>query len=264
MWPILAKFGDYELGTFGVLVGIAVLLSLWLARTLGKRDSLQPSKVNDLALAMLVCGFVGAKLLGIVVALLSGVPLDWTELRNAGAVHGGLVAGGLAGVVLVRHFKLPIRLLLDALVPAVALGQGFGRLACLTAGCCFGSHSDLPWAISFNNPRAYELGGVPLHTTLHPVQLYDAGAHFLLCAALVFMHRKGAMRARLFGVWCVAEGVVRFTIETFRGDLGRGVWLDVAWLSTGRVTALGIAAVGLLYLSLTRQASSKATADTQG
>ncbi len=140
MWPILAKFGDYELGTFGVLVGIAVLLGLWLARTLGKRDALEPRKVNDLGLAMLVSGFVGAKLLGVIVALVSGAPLDWTELRNAGAVHGGLIAGAISGYLIARHFRLPTKLLLDALTPAVALGQGIGRLACLAAGCCFGSH----------------------------------------------------------------------------------------------------------------------------
>src|SRR5690606_1912720 len=126
------------------------------------------------------------------------------------------------------------------------------RLACLSAGCCFGAHSDLPWSITFSNPRALELGGVPLHETLHPVQLYDAGFHFLLCAALVYMHRTGMMRSRLFGIWCLAEGTVRFFVETFRGDLGRGVWLDLAWLSTGRVTALGIFAVGLFYLWFTR------------
>jgi phosphatidylglycerol---prolipoprotein diacylglyceryl transferase len=255
VWPILTQIGNYELGTFGVLVGIAVLLSLWLARSLGKRDDLEPRKVNDLALVALVCGFIGAKLLGVAVAFFSGARLDWTELRNAGAVHGGLLAGALAGFLLTRYFKLPTRPLLDALVPAVALGQGIGRLACLSAGCCFGSHSDLPWSISFSDQRALELGGVPLHTTLHPVQLYDASLHFLLCAVLVVMHRKNILHGRLFGVWCIAEGTVRFFVETFRGDLGRGMWLDLAWLSTGRVTALGIALTGVLYFSLERRIS---------
>jgi phosphatidylglycerol---prolipoprotein diacylglyceryl transferase len=256
VWPILIQIGDYQLGSYGVLLGMAALFSLWTARVLGKRDSLDPRKVNDLGLAVLVSGFIGSKLLGVIVALLSGVPLEWAELRAAGAVHGGLVLGGLAGVLLSRQFRLPLLPLLDALTPAVPLGQAIGRLGCWAAGCCFGTHSDLPWAIRFTDPQALLLGGAPLNIDLHPVQLYDAGLHFIFFGALFFLHRQQMLRGRLLGLWCVGEGVLRFFVESFRGDLGRGVWFELSWLSTGRLTALGIGLFGAVFLLLSRPAHS--------
>lgn len=248
MWPILTRLGDYEIGTFGVLVGLAVLAGLWLARQLGKRDGLEPKKVNDLGLAMMASGLVGAKLLGLLVAVFSGAELNWQELRNAGAVHGGLAFGAVTGYLLARHYKISVALALDAIAPGVTIGQAIGRFGCLAAGCCFGTESSVPWAVHFSDPRAAELGGVPLNIGLHPVQLYDAGVHIALCLALVALHRKGLFRGRLFGVWSIAEGILRFSVETFRGDLGRGVWFELPWLSTGRVTALAFAALGIVVL----------------
>lgn len=257
MWPILTRFGDYEIGTFGVLVGLAVLTGLWLARTLGKRDGLDPKKVNDLGLAMMASGLVGAKLLGLLVAVFSGAPLSWQELRNAGAVHGGLAFGAITGYLLARHYKISVALALDAIAPGVTIGQAIGRFGCLAAGCCFGRESSAPWAIHFTHERAAELGGVPLGVGLHPVQLYDAGVHIALCLVLVVLHRKGLFRGRLFGVWCLAEGFLRFSVESFRGDLGRGVWFELSWLSTGRVTAMAFALLGLVVLFATKSTTSR-------
>jgi phosphatidylglycerol:prolipoprotein diacylglycerol transferase len=143
---------------------------------------------------------------------------------------------------------MPLPPLLDAFVPATALGQAIGRLGCFAAGCCFGTPSDASWAVTFTSPDAAALGGTPLHQALHPVQLYDALAHVVLFAGLLVLHRRMQFRGRLLGLWCVAEGFTRFFIESFRGDGGRGLWLDSDWLSTGRITALLMMALGAYLL----------------
>lgn len=253
MWPIFLEFGSYELGTYGVLVGVAILVSLWVSRHLGARDNLSPRDVNDVGLGTLFFGFLGAALLGALVSLATGVGVRLSDLRNSGAVHGGLLTGMLAAYLLARHFKLHLPSLLDAYAPGVALGQALGRIGCFAAGCCFGTHSDAPWSVTFTQIRARELGGVPLHVSLHPVQLYDAGAHVALFLVLFFLHKKSVLRHRLFGVWCLAEGTLRILLENFRGDLGRGFWLGLPWLSTGRLTALLIIAVGAIFLALSSE-----------
>ncbi len=248
MWPIAFRIRSHEIGTYGLLVGLAVLLGLWTARHLGRRDGLDPRAVNDSGLGTLAAGFFGAAGLGALVALLAGFKLSVADFRNAGAVHGGLFAAMVAAYFLARHFKLPPRLLVDAYVPATALGQAIGRLGCFAAGCCFGKPSSAPWSVTFSSERAHELGGAPLHQSLHPVQLYDASAHFTLFALLFFLHKRGMFVGRLFGVWCVLEGFTRMFMEQFRGDLGRGVWLDISWLSTGRLTSLVFVLLGLAFL----------------
>lgn len=245
MWPIVCTFGDFRLGTYGVLIGIGFLICLWLARTLGRRDDLDKKSVNDLGLGVIISGLLGCWLLGVGVNFVQGVPMDWSELRNAGAVHGGLIGGFVGLVLLVRFYRLPFALVLDAYLPAVALGQAMGRLGCFAAGCCFGSRTTLPWGVVYTDPVAHELGGVPLGVHLHPVQLYDFGAHLVLFGALLWMHRRSLLKGGLFGPWCMAEGVVRMSIEAFRGDLGRGVWFGIDSLSTGRITSLLFVLVGV-------------------
>lgn len=253
---MLFEIGDYRVGTYGVLVAVAFLVGIFVARRLGLRDGLNPRAVNDLGLAVLFSGFVGSKLLGLLVALLGGSALSWAELRNAGAVHGGLLSAILAGTLLARCFSLPLPAVFDAFVPAAALGQAIGRLGCLAAGCCFGAATDASWAITFHSPLAAELGGVALHTPVHPVQLYDAALHLSLFALLLWLHQSSRFHGRLFGLWCIAEGVTRSVIESVRGDLGRGLWWGVEGLSTGRLTAAAFIFLGLAYLATTRKRSA--------
>lgn len=262
MWPIALEIGSYELGTYGLLVGCAVLLGLWVARYLGARDGLSPRAVNDAALGTLFAGFVGAAGLGAVVALLNGVEFRAADLRNAGAVHGGLLGAMPAAYLLARHFRLPPWLLVDAYIPAAALGQAIGRVGCFAAGCCFGHSSNAPWSVTFTEERAHTLSGVPLQMSLHPVQLYDASAHLLLFLVLFLLHRRGAFVGRLFGVWCILEGLTRVVMEVFRGDLGRGIWFEIEWLSTGRMTSLLMIALGGVFLALKNPARVASLADS--
>ncbi len=250
MWPIFLRFGSYELGTYGVLVGVAVLVALAVARSLGVRDDLEPRQVNDAGLLTLLAGMVCSMGLGVLVAVGSGHSVTWAELRNAGAVQGGLIGALLSVPLIARRFRLNLGHLLDAFVPAAALGQGLGRLGCFAAGCCFGTQSEGFFAVTYTDPRSAELGGVPLHVLLHPVQLYDAGVHFLAFLVLLHLHKRAFVRGWLVGPWCIIEGVMRLGMESFRGDLGRGFWLNQPWLSTGRMTSLLLILCGLGILTV--------------
>jgi phosphatidylglycerol:prolipoprotein diacylglycerol transferase len=248
MWPILLRLGSFEVGTYGVILVVAILAAVGVAGALGQRDGLDPGRIVDVGVGTTFSGIAGSKLLGLGVAVFSGAAFGWEELRNAGAVHGGLMGGMLGAWLLCRHYRIPLAAALDAYVPAAALGQGIGRLACFSAGCCFGSPSHLPWAVTYHDPMATTLGGVRLGMPVHPVQLYDALAHFAFFALLLLAHRRAWFSGALLGPWLVGEGLLRFGLESFRGDLGRGIWFGLPWLSTGRLTSLGFAAVGTLLV----------------
>jgi phosphatidylglycerol:prolipoprotein diacylglycerol transferase len=66
----------------------------------------------------------------------------------------------------------------DLIAPAIALGHGFGRLGCFSAGCCYGRSCSLPWGAVFKSDYAHQLTGIPLNMPLHPVQLYEAVLNF--------------------------------------------------------------------------------------
>lgn len=242
MHPILFRIGSFEVGTYGLLLALGFFAALALAMRQGKKDALAPEALSDLSVTVLIAGVVGSKLLMIVVDLINGGTLaqvfDFATLRAGGAVHGGIILGMAAFFWRVRKWKLPMAATLDALVPAMALGQAIGRLGCFAAGCCYGTECHLPWAVTFTNPDAHVFSGTPLLQALHPVQLYTFLVELAIVGALVLLRRRRAFPGQIAGLFFILEGLSRSILELWRGDLDRGIWLGLSWLSTGRLTGM--------------------------
>ena len=122
-----------------------------------------------------------------------------------------------------RRYQLRIWTTADLFAPGIALGHVVGRLGCLLAGCCYGTPTTLPWAITFTNPLAAANVGTPLGVPLHPTQLYDAGAELLILIVLLVTERRGRPFAgRTFWLYMLLYAISRFVVEFYRGD-DRGV-----------------------------------------
>src|SRR6478609_3517946 len=136
-------------------------LGLALAMRLGKRDGVDGDALFTLVVAIFVGSFVGAKLFQLVASLLQP-GATWAEaastlsLSRAGAVHGGVLTGfGIFLLGTARSRKLPRWATGDAIVPGLALGQTIGRVGCFFGGCCFGTETSLPWAVTFTHEEAH-------------------------------------------------------------------------------------------------------------
>ena len=248
MHPILFRIGSFEIGTYGLLLALGFFAALGLAMRQGKMDQLAPEALSDLSVTVLIAGVVGSKLLMIVVDLVSGGSFaqifTLATLRAGGAIHGGIILGTAAFFWRIRKWKLPLAATLDALVPAVALGQAIGRLGCFAAGCCYGTECHTPWAVTFTNPEAQFFSGTPLFQALHPVQLYTFFTELVIVGALVLLRRRRAFPGQIAGLFFMLEGLGRGLLELWRGDLDRGVWFGLSWLSTGRLTGLAFILFG--------------------
>lgn len=250
MHPILFKIGNFPLGTYGLILVIGFFLALTLAKRLGRRDGIPGEDLTDLAISLLIGGILGAKLLMLVVDVAGGMPiqqiLDPGYLRAGGAIHGGVIGGVAVFFWRVRAHKMAIPATLDALTPAVALGEAIGRLGCFSAGCCYGTECHLPWAVTFTSPDARWLSGTPLGVPLHPVQLYTFVGNLAVLGLLLLAGRWRRFSGMVAALFFMLEGVQRLVTETWRGDLDRGFMLGIPWLSTGRATALAFVAFGLI------------------
>jgi phosphatidylglycerol:prolipoprotein diacylglycerol transferase len=251
MHPVLFEIGSFPLGTYGLLLAIAFFGGTALAKRQAKLDGLAPAAITDLAIALLISAIVGSKLLMVVVDLMSGTPLrevfSLGTLRAGGAIHGGIIAAAAVFFWKLRRGKgLPLRLTGDAMVPGVALGQAIGRLGCFSAGCCYGTDCQAPWAVTFTNPVAQAFSGTPLGIPLHPVQLYNTFANLAVMAVLLVVRPKRTFQGQILALYFLLEGLGRIITETWRGDVDRGTaWLGWAWLSTGRLTGLAFMMLGL-------------------
>jgi len=248
MHPILFRIGSFEIGTYGLLLTLGFFAALWLAMRLGKRDELPSEALSDLSVAVLIGGILGSKLLMIVVDLIHGASLaqvfDFATLRAGGAVHGGIILGTAVFFWRMRKLKLPLPPTMDALAPAMALGQAIGRLGCMAAGCCYGTECHAPWAVTFTLPEAHLLSGTPLNQALHPVQLYTFAVELAIVGILVLLYRRRSFPGQIAAVFFMLEGLSRIVLEVWRGDLDRGVWFGLSWLSTGRLTGLAFILFG--------------------
>lgn len=232
--------GPFSLHTYGLLLVAALLAALWLAGRLAEKQGLDPQKVQDLGIASIIAGLVGAKLLLVLVdfdqyRMSPRAVLD--ILQSGGVFYGGLLGGLPVAWWYIRRHGLPVLTTLDVLAPALALGQGIGRLGCFAAGCCFGSPSSAPWSVIFHDEGAHALVGVPLGVPLHPSQLYESAGAFLLMAALLITLRKRRFEGQVVTLYLISYAILRFALEFWRGDVARGTVFGGA-LSTSQFIAI--------------------------
>jgi phosphatidylglycerol:prolipoprotein diacylglycerol transferase len=152
-------------------VALGVVAGLLTLKRRGDRAGLDGAQLVDVALWLVIWALVGAKGLLVLVELPRYLhdPAELIGLVRAGGVFlGGFVAAVVAGIILFRRYRLPALATMDVIVPSVALGQAIGRIGCLLAGCCWGSHCTLPWAITYTDPVAAANVGTPLHVPSTP------------------------------------------------------------------------------------------------
>jgi phosphatidylglycerol:prolipoprotein diacylglycerol transferase len=251
MHPILFEFGGFTIYSYGVLLAAAYLLGLQFALIRARSRGLDRERVMDLGIWIIISALVGAKLLLLVVdyrPFLANPRTIVDLLRSGGVFYGGLIAAVTVALAYIWRHRMPMWTTTDVFAPGIALGHVVGRLGCLLAGCCFGRPTSVPWAISFHDPNAFATSGTPLGVSLHPTQLYEAGAEALILVFLLAFERRGRpFPGRTFWSYMLLYGVSRFIIEFYRGD-PRGTVFDA--LSTSQFVSVILVPLSVVMLVL--------------
>jgi len=263
MYPILFEIGGFPVYTYGVLLAAAYLLGLWLAARRARAAGLDGNKVLDLGIWVIIAALVGAKALLFIVDF-RHFTSSWQEfttlLRSGGVFYGGLIAAIVVCIHQLRKHKLPLWTSGDLFAPGIALGYMVGRLGCLAAGCCYGRPTDVAWAITFTDPAANLNVGTPLNVALHPTQIYESAAGFVILLLLLAIERRGrSFPGRTFWLFVLFYSISRFIIEFYRGD-DRGIVLNM--LSTSQFISVVLAPVSILMLWYLSRPSRPPAAET--
>ncbi|MGH9867876.1 MAG: prolipoprotein diacylglyceryl transferase [Candidatus Polarisedimenticolia bacterium] len=266
MMPVLFElhlFGwDLSLPTYGTLLAAAFLAALWMSIRLARRVDMDTTLVTDVWITSLIAGVLGSKLLLILLDLPDYIAHPWalvTSLRSAGVFYGGLIAAIVACLVLVRRRGVNGWVVADVVAPAIMLGQAVGRWGCFAAGCCWGTSTSLPWAVTFTNPKAHDITGVPLNVPLHPVQIYLSLADLAAFFILLWINARRKFTGQVILSYLILYALLRGVLEAFRGD-PRG---EVAGLSTSQVISIIVGVVALvLYIWRSRQPGAAVTSSS--
>ena len=217
MHPTLFRWGSFQIHSYGLLLAIAFLVSIQIFVARGKRRGIPEEALHTISLVILVLAIVGGRGLFVLTHWkdYASDPLGVLRLWEGGLmIYGGYILAIVGGIAYVRHQKLPLWKIADAVAPPMVLGIGIGRVGCFLNGCCFGLPSHLPWAVRFppGSYSTYTFPGLPLH----PSQLYLAAAGVVLFFALLRLDRAPHFDGWLFWVAVAADAVVRFGIDFTR------------------------------------------------
>jgi phosphatidylglycerol:prolipoprotein diacylglycerol transferase len=247
MFPQLFHIGSFSQSTYGVLVALAFLVALIVIGRLARRAGLNYDAVLNLGIYCALAAIAGAK----VMMFLIDVPyylnnpgeiFSLASLQAGGVFYGGLIAALIVAGLYMRRKRLPLLPTADVFAPGIALGHGIGRLGCFAAGCCWGVPTHLPWAVTFTNPVSRQLVGVPLDIPLHPTQLYESAAEFLIFGLLYRAIRKPHAPGAVISLYLMLYATVRFLVEfvrfheqpnPFGGPLNTSQWISLALAALG-------------------------------
>ena len=223
MHPILFEFGPIRLFTYGFFLALAFLSAIFIASREAKRLGLPVVQIYDLCFYAVVAALVGSRLLYVILdpRPFLAHPLKLFALWEGGLdFQGGLFLALVVAIFFIRRHQLPWRTTLDALGLGMPVGQFFGRIGCFMAGCCYGSPSHLPWAVTFTNPQTL----CPLHEPLHPAQLYEALLALGVFGVLTVLKTRKRFDGQLILAYFGLAGLVRFVVEFFRSPTD--MWPD--------------------------------------
>lgn len=248
----LLTIGPLTVYGYGAMIALGVIFAYVTAEYRARKQRLAYEQVFYLTIWCLLGGFAGAKLLFWITewnTVVSDPVYMLQTMPDGFVVYGGIIGGILAGYIFCRRKKLKFLEYFDLMMPSIALAQGFGRIGCFLAGCCYGEETGCALSITFRESEF-----APNNVALVPTQLYSSALNFLHFFLLLFVARHKKADGQVAAVYLVLYSAGRFVLEFFRGDLERG---SVGILSTSQFISIFAGAAGAFLLCRTMRKKSR-------
>lgn len=279
--------------SYGLMMVIGFLSAIHLTKFLARRSGLDPELFVNAGLLALITGIAGARISHVIENIghfTTITPtrsawdnfIDAINIRSGGLTYyGGFLLAFPSLVFYAIKKKIPLRLGMDIVAPAIVIGLGFGRIGCFLNGCCYGAQCNLPWAVSFPyhslvyeeqvnrgqlqppvellydapqgpprllsnqevaaNPLAKRVAATTRSLPVHPAQLYSAFTAFLIGAIVLTFFTLPHATGRAFALMLMLEGSSRFVLEMLRVEPPA-----IGPFSLSMVIGLGVASLGVL------------------
>ncbi|MEO7555256.1 MAG: prolipoprotein diacylglyceryl transferase family protein [Acidimicrobiales bacterium] len=222
-FPIIA-IGPLELRTFGLMVGLGVLVGSFVAaRYVEAHTGVVRDETYKLATRMVVAGVIGSRITWDITHWSEiGNPLDLIAVWKGGLqFSGGFIAAVGVGIPTFRTWSKAVRWSnLDGYAYGLCLGLAFGRVGCTSVGEHFGSMSDFFLAVRYDGGSVREpvLGATKLEPgmTFHNTSIYELVLLVVLFAGLTFLARRRPAPGTVVGAFLLVYAVERGLLDFLR------------------------------------------------
>lgn len=244
MYNDILTIGPVTVHGYGLMIAIGILCALFVGLRLSTKKGLDKDQIYNLTFIAAIGGFLCGKILFCIVEYKAFIENPLNTLGSGGfIVYGGIIGGTLLCGLYTKIKGLSFLRYFDIVLPSVAIAQGFGRIGCFLAGCCYGRETDSPIGIAFHNSDF-----APNNVPLIPIQLFSSAACFALAAILIFYLRKERRPGSSGALYLILYSAGRFVIEFFRNDY-RG---SVGPFSTSQFISIFIFVLGALIFTLSQ------------
>lgn len=228
---ILFEIFGIQIKSYGLMIAIGIIVAASLFINKGKKKGFNEDHLLNLIIFAVLGGILGGKGLFIITEI-KDILKEPSILLNFGygfVIYGAIGGGALAMYLYCKAKRWSIIEMFDMTVPGLALAQGFGRIGCFLAGCCYGAETTLPIGVEFPNDSLAPTG---IH--LHPTQIYSSIFDFLLGFLLLYYSKRERKSGKVMGLYLIIYSIGRFLVEFLRND-PRG---NVGTLSTSQFIAI--------------------------
>lgn len=236
--------GKVNLTWYSIIIFTGIFLAVLYVWFRFKETGLSGDDLLDFALIVVPSGIVGARLYFVIFKFehyfMAGLGF-WETIykviamwEGGLAIYGGIIAGGIAAVLVARHKKIKILKILDMLAPAVMMAQSIGRWGNFVNGEAFGGPTTLPWRMCSQRIASnfYGLGLVDAdgyysiinngeigaHPTFFYESLWNIIGFIVIYFVFVRIKKYHKFDGQIFYMYMLWYGLGRFWIEGLRTD----------------------------------------------
>ena len=235
---IAFHIGSLEIHWYGIILVIAIIAAMLLARVEAKRRGDNPDHIFTALLFMVPLGFIGARAYHVIDQWSYYSQNPSQIIGGAGLGIFGAVIGGVIGLLIYTKWKkLSLLHWMDIIAPGLILAQAIGRWGNFVNQEVYGKPTTLPWGI-YIDPQ-HRVAGYESFSHFQPLFAYESILNLLGCIMLLVIGRKYKNRlldGDIAFIYLIYYSTVRFGLEWLRIDNWKLAGFPTAcWISIATI-----------------------------
>lgn len=210
---IAFKIGNSNIYWYGILITLAMALSIILMKKDDKKYNIRFEKVLYLFILLIPLSLLGARLYFVLFKLNYYIanPNKIFSFRDGGlAIYGGIIVGIITTIVYCKINKIKVLDMLDYIAPYLALSQSIGRW-----GNFFNVEAHGTICSNILRMGIFENG---IYQEVHPTFLYESISTLTIFIILTIIKNKRKYSGQITYLYLALYALVRMIIEGLRTD----------------------------------------------
>ena len=214
-------FGGIEVRWYGLIITLGIILAFTYCTYRAKQEEIIFDDLLDIAIFTIIFAIIGARSYYVLTSLDKYKSFyDVIAIWEGGlAIYGAVIAGAITIYFVCRHKKISSLKMLDAVAPAVMIGQILGRWGNFFNGEAYGSIVPEDSLLYFL--RMGLLPNVESRLTMHyfhPTFLYESLWNLAGFLLIHFLYKKKKFDGQVVLMYVTWYGFGRMFIEGLRTD----------------------------------------------